>query len=239
MEYVYSNSIATVALSCASNPNQSCFGGYSIDSTPPFEIEAPDGSRPDDSEMNNFVVVHEEYFFTSLHDQPLGHRAWGLQERLLSPRILSLGMGELFWDCNNLQDASECFPRGLPHGVKDEIWYPSPVGRIPITTDIPSLEKSWLDILDDYTVRDLTYPETDKLVALSAVARRMAVLMQDVYIAGHFWKTLPRTLNWRVNPRSIHNKRRDIVARRMATVVQGQRHGTTSKTPSWSWASSK
>ncbi|RYC59803.1 hypothetical protein CHU98_g6405 [Xylaria longipes] len=225
---VYSNSIVTVALSHASNPSQSCLGGYSSDFTPPFEIKAPD-----DSENQTFAVIRSEYLEIGLHSQPLGFRAWALQERLLSSRILSLGMGELFWDCDGLQVASECFPKGLT----SDVFIPPQVERIPRAADIPQLELCWERILADYTARDLTYPETDKLVALSAIARQLSVLMQDVYIAGHFLKMLPRSLNWHVRPSFIIWKGRNIVARRMTTAVQENHRGTASKTPSWSWAS--
>lgn len=40
-------------------------------------------------------------------------RAWALQERLLSRRLLVLGQEQMYWECNALK-ASETFPRGLP-----------------------------------------------------------------------------------------------------------------------------
>ncbi|KAF2177639.1 hypothetical protein K469DRAFT_696412 [Zopfia rhizophila CBS 207.26] len=40
-------------------------------------------------------------------------RAWSLQDRLLSRRILYLTGEQMYWECNSLK-ASETFPRGLP-----------------------------------------------------------------------------------------------------------------------------
>ncbi|KAF2820381.1 hypothetical protein CC86DRAFT_471467 [Ophiobolus disseminans] len=40
-------------------------------------------------------------------------RAWALQERLLSHRLLHLGQEQMYWECNSLK-ASETFPQGLP-----------------------------------------------------------------------------------------------------------------------------
>lgn len=40
-------------------------------------------------------------------------RAWVLQERLLSKRVLHLTDKQMYWECNELK-ASETFPRGLP-----------------------------------------------------------------------------------------------------------------------------
>jgi hypothetical protein len=50
----------------------------------------------------------------------------------------------------------------------------------------------------------------------------MSRAMEDVYVAGHFWKMLPYSLNWA-------NKKSQ--ARRIAGFAK------TDKTPSWSWAS--
>lgn len=40
-------------------------------------------------------------------------RAWALQERLLSKRVLHLADKQMYWECNELK-ASETFPHGLP-----------------------------------------------------------------------------------------------------------------------------
>lgn len=225
MEDVYSNSIVTVALSSVSNPSQSCFIKYNTNHMAPFEVQVLDKSRPDNAEQYKFTIIDHEYFHNGLHSQPLSFRAWALQERLLSPRTLSLGMGEVFWDCNKLQNASECLPLGPEHRLRVD----SPLAKLP-RTEGKALERSWLSIVEDYTARNLTYPEKDKLVALSAIAQRMATQMQDEYIVGHFWKTLPGSLNWRVKTNR---------GRRLATKVIENHNGRTWNTPTWSWASSR
>ncbi|KAF2868701.1 hypothetical protein BDV95DRAFT_119900 [Massariosphaeria phaeospora] len=50
----------------------------------------------------------------------LDTRAWSLQERLLSRRLLHLGDEQMYWECNSLK-ASETFPRGLPPLVWEKV----------------------------------------------------------------------------------------------------------------------
>ena len=183
------------------------------------------------------TIVSYAYYREALYDQPLGFRAWALQERLLPQRVLSFGLGELFWDCVQLPNASESFPYGLPKypGLSDMLGLTDKT--IPKTKDDRRLRSVWFRILEEYTDRELIYPEADKLVALSAVAVRMKNAMNDVYIAGHFWKTLPDSLNWQVQPPVGRSKRRKRAARRITRLVKedtGERH---EKAPSWSWPS--
>lgn len=54
-------------------------------------------------------------------------RAWSLQERLLSRRLLHLGAEQMYWECNTLK-ASETFPRGLPPLLWEKVHTVSPSG---------------------------------------------------------------------------------------------------------------
>ncbi|KAF2662547.1 hypothetical protein K491DRAFT_686426 [Lophiostoma macrostomum CBS 122681] len=47
-------------------------------------------------------------------------RAWALQERLLSRRLLHLTGAQMYWECNELK-ASETFPRGLPSLIWEKV----------------------------------------------------------------------------------------------------------------------
>lgn len=44
----------------------------------------------------------------------------------------------------------------------------------------------WTKIVDEYTERELAYPEKDKFLALYRVASFWGSSMEDEYIAGHF-----------------------------------------------------
>lgn len=230
MQDVYSNCILNLSLSRAADPDESCLGGHTPSSMPPFEVQTSKIIDLQRDPKCTQTIVSEEYFYDALYHQPLGRRAWALQERLLAPRVLAFGLGELFWDCRQLPNACESFPQGFP---SDCHWLLSRQDKsIGSKKDQKGIESAWNAIVKDYTNRELTYPEKDKLLALSAIAARFGDAMNDVYLSGHFWKTLPSSLNWRVPP-SHYAETTRRKTRRMRT-PQGER---SIKFPSWSWAS--
>jgi len=62
------------------------------------------------------------------------------------------------------------------------------------TAGYETLKNPWRQILSEYTSCNWTYPAADKLLALSAIASRIDELINDLYIAGHFWKELAYSL---------------------------------------------
>lgn len=94
-------------------------------------------------------------------------RAWSLQERLLSRRLLHLGEEQMYWECNALK-ASETFPRGLEsfrHELSSLLW--EKVHTKPTAT--------MLDTLSQYG-RD---PIASN-VASSAAAKNAGVVAEDL-----------------------------------------------------------
>ncbi|KAI9662939.1 MAG: hypothetical protein M1821_007986 [Bathelium mastoideum] len=236
MHDVYSNCILNLSLSRAAHPNVSCLGGHLPEATVPFKVETTGIVDTCYRVKHTCAVVSVEYFREALYDQSLGCRAWALQERLLSPRVLSFGSGELFWSCFQSPHASEFFPHGIK---KDTGIFCHDMETIPNKLDGETPHQTyWFSLVEEYTNRELTFPKTDKLVALSAIAVRLGRAMNDVYIAGHFWKTLPLSLNWKVgSPYMGKMQRKRAVPRRIiapAKLEEGQRQNHT---PSWSWAS--
>lgn len=80
-----------------------------------------------------------------------------------------------------------------------------------------SLQQTWFAIVQNYSARRLTC-QTDKLVAISGIARRMSILLQgDPYVAGLWKSTIIPCLLW--------------------SVPQSGRRISEKRAPSWSWAS--
>ncbi|KAF1998588.1 hypothetical protein P154DRAFT_523864 [Amniculicola lignicola CBS 123094] len=63
-------------------------------------------------------------------------RAWSLQERLLSSRLLHLAGEQMYWECNSLK-ASETFPHGLPTLVWEKVHTRSSTPVTPSTMSSP------------------------------------------------------------------------------------------------------
>jgi hypothetical protein len=239
MQEVYSNCIVNLSLAQAANPNQSCLGGYTLDSTPPFEADIVYGA--DDAgarKSQTYTILSEDYFREALYQQPIGSRAWVMQEGLLATRVLSIGHGELFWDCQQVPYASESLPLGFTlcsNLERDELWarLSLSVSFISPIRNSGNLEMIWSELLNEYTACELTYPQADKLVALSAISTRMGYAMSDTCLGGHFCRTLPQSLNWRIN---IARAEKRMPNRMLKSSSQTQ-GGNMVTTPSWSWAS--
>jgi hypothetical protein len=240
MQEVYSNCIINLSLAQATRPDQSCLGGYNLDCTPPFEADIVDGA--DVAGSRTYTILSQDYFQEALYDQPISSRAWVMQERLLATRVLSIGHGELFWDCQQVQNASESLPYGFAlcsdlhkdYITKNITLSVTSILRIPSSEN---LEKTWFEIIEEYTARELTYPAADKLAAISAIATRMGDAMNDTYVSGHFLKTLPGSLGW-----SVQTTTRDSYVEQRAHNRLPKSSGQMVKndwiiTPSWSWAS--
>lgn len=243
MHQIYADSILTLALTCVDSPSESILQQAHTRKTamPPFEIKAYSGHG--DPVAKALAIVPGDYFVHALYELPLSHRAWALQERVMATRVASFGLGELFWDCAQLSNSSESIPGGLPATRIGDNWVFFDAFHLAKKT-IPDGSKNnnafytWWSLLEEYTRRRLTYPKKDNLVAMSALAHDIGKAMDDVYIAGHFWKTLPGSLNWTLDdffkaPLGRHGER----ARRLFWSEKPDAQDNGPRTPSWSWAS--
>jgi hypothetical protein len=161
-----------------------------------------------------------------LDHAPLGDRGWVVQERLLAPRTVHFLKHKVVWECDECQ-ASETDVTGT---LEDRI---SNLSKrtylaVPIASSngaagrITQFLSTWSDIVNLYSNGKLSVA-TDKLVALSGVARYMFENRQDNralrYYAGHWSHDFEIQLTWSASYFSI-----------------GFRSGTY-VAPSWSWAS--
>lgn len=197
------------------------------------------------------LVVSTDYYYDALNNQPLGSRGWVLQENVLPTRLLSCGSGELFWDCTQLPNGSETFPKGLRetsfsgaqqwgpnHGNYDlSIFFGVTKRSIYGVHKHSDLMKKWTSILGEYVGRQLTYPGKDKLMAISAIAEYMENTVDDKYILGHFQKTLPDSLYWEPQKWKANTDPHSEHARKIIELTSKKNDNTSVQVPSWSWAS--
>ena len=243
MQDVYSNCIVNLTLAQASHPNQTCLRGYGSNQMSPVKVSVVYTPNGCDTEESHFcTVLPLNYFTKGLYEQPVGHRAWVLQERFLATRILSIGRGELFWDCEQVPHANESVPNGFESCSDSDRELLSNAMSLSVNsfsqiTTHEDLECTWYQILQEYTARDLTHPRTDKLAAIAAIATRMGSAMNDQYLAGHFWKTLPQSLNWQGDQADLRPGKERKVLYRLGKSSNKTPGGDWVITPSWSWAS--
>jgi hypothetical protein len=143
---------------------------------------------------------------------PLYSRAWALQERLISKRLLIFSRYDLYWECDDSppqrRDGANKFASILEHTHR--------LSRKLSTSD-------WHLIVEDYTCRNLT-DDRDKLPAMSGLATVYYQATKKDYLAGLWRQSLIEDLLWR----------RDKV-----TYGKSGKSGVSSKyrAPSRSWVS--
>lgn len=192
MGAVYENASLVIAASGSASAKEGCFVTHNRDLS---AVDLPYYSEDGQTEGLVHACAHipgedgdsQPYF------GPLQQRGWALQEAYFARRALHFMPGGPSWCCRELQHDE----RGTYFDM--QFW------------------KDWEDILDDYTRRQLTYYESDRLMAIKGYAMELQKKTGDIYNRGVFLSQLPRQLLW-IN-----------------------RHGPSlediAEMPSWTWAS--
>ncbi|OLN81332.1 hypothetical protein CCHL11_08581 [Colletotrichum chlorophyti] len=139
-----------------------------------------------------------------MRKEPLSERAWGLQERVLSRRVLHFGSEQMYWECLEGFETEEGLklPFRLPAVSTDpEIIAYMKERELDNAHSFGGTDKStthmqtWSHILSKYGRRKLGNPQ-DKLPAISGVARSFSKELNDEYLAGLWRKSLIEGLCW-------------------------------------------
>ncbi|KFY68745.1 hypothetical protein V496_00809 [Pseudogymnoascus sp. VKM F-4515 (FW-2607)] len=148
-------------------------------------------------------------------------RGWVLQETFLPARIIHFLPDEVTWKCTAL---SRCDCQLQPHAK---------VAHRPLDLEEPreinprDLKEFWLDVIEQYTLRDFTY-QSDRLAGIAGLANHVHFRRPDIeYYAGLWSDELPSTLLWVVD--------RDINFGRLWGT--GSNRISPSVAPTWSWGS--
>jgi hypothetical protein len=174
----------------------------------------------------------------TIEDSPWNKRAWTYQERLFSPRIVHFASDQLYWEC---QKGIECqdglVTWDVPNHSRNRSvmhldWRDRDVtpGQEAGGQGKDNIVDNWYrDISEDYSGRSLGRA-TDKLPAISALARDIASYIHDGYVAGHWLHSLDTSLSW-----TRENQEAGTVGGfgRIGDALKSLDNGC----PSWSWAS--
>jgi hypothetical protein len=206
MDDVYRNAYCTIAADGAVDGSVGCIIKQNPLVTRPCFIDTDRGPM--------VCLPPEALLQTKFESEPLEQRAWALQERILSPRILHCASDQLFWECN---EEFKC--QTHPHGVKAHGDFRKVPRLVTYTLNNTNLHILWNGVIEDYCKRSLTR-EGDKLIALSGIAKIFqSRLTDDIYLAGLWYNSLPHALLWKVvDPASVTSP-------------------SAYRAPSWSWAS--
>jgi len=146
--------------------------------------------------------------------EPLDTRAWALQEKALSKRILNFKTDMVVVEC-----ASGILRTDSPNNnifVTDRWLLNLRYALVATTGGEPEAYCAlWRKLVANYTNRSLTLPD-DKLLAISGLANRFAPHVKGKYLAGLWESDLHRDLMWRCD--------------------EPRRRPERERAPSWSWA---
>ncbi|KAK8123182.1 hypothetical protein PG984_011852 [Apiospora sp. TS-2023a] len=194
MSEIYSHSFCNISAAETSGAHQSLFYSRDPRSMSPAIVRLPTSGH-----ASPFLVSYRNLWEWDVSHSLINMRAWVLQERLLSPRVIHFGTQQLFWECCT-KDAAEIYPDGMPtkgYPSVDRIKNLAPnciVGAKTSPDKIASYE-AWASIVKRYTACSLTF-SSDKLVALSGIAKAVRSILDDEYIAGMWRRYLERELLW-------------------------------------------
>ncbi|KAK3489937.1 HET-domain-containing protein [Neurospora crassa] len=159
------------------------------------------------------INEHDE----SINGGPLNDRAWTLQEKELSRRVISFSKQGLLWECTELRATSQ---RPWIHTRPESSLYADAADTL------FKSKVSWNRIVEDYSARSLT-KQTDKLIALSGLARVAQEFHPGAtYIAGMWSSSLPKALLWKIVPQLSEPEFPSQTTTESAYIA-----------PTWSWAS--
>ncbi len=168
MRSVYGGSFINIAASGAKDGTKGLF------LKPPNLVGAAH-FPPSSSGTTSYGIALTNLYSGGITDTLLSSRAWCFQERLLSPRTLHFGQGDLFWECRTY-DACESFPNVFPEALK----------KSSVIRPRKSTYEIWPEIVKMYSRCNVTFSK-DKLVALAGVARVAESESGDHYLAG-LWR---------------------------------------------------
>jgi len=168
------------------------------------------------------IVLYPNRGDNILDHAPLGSRAWVAQERILAPRTIHLLQHKVVWECDECM-ASESDVTGK---LEMRSKMASLARRRPKLDNLADSRKqflsTWANVVRFYSMGKLTVA-TDKLIAISGVARYMWSMLWDdgplEYYAGHWSHNFEFQLTWSGSYFSVGSRPRNYIA------------------PSWSWAS--
>ena len=178
-------------------------------------------SMPD---LRRCLLLDAGFWDEAVEDAPVNKRGWVLQERVMAPRVLHFCKDQIAWECREFE-AAEAYPfrlsmyrlrsnniidrsrmRDLTEG-EGEFLRQARLRRGGIDPDIhlaPRIYRFelWKHVVELYSQTAITNPE-DKLVALSGIAREMAIKLgvggkPARYVAGLWRPYLASQLLWRV-----------------------------------------
>ena len=232
MPEIYGNAAVTIA-SCVKD----AFVGFLEESSwAPHAAICQFNVQWNNADSPTTIAIYEQFKQKPWHEHfypkdgwPWNSRAWALQERLLSTRILYFANGKLFYECNTAQFSRSCTsPLALESFHEDS----TVVTKTALQEiDAHALMGMWYRIVADYSSRHLTKGQ-DRFTAISGVARIIAERVRSEYCAGLWASEFVYGLLWK----SSYPITKILKWRTEHDYNSVSQYAAEYPGPSWSWA---
>ncbi|KAL3427228.1 hypothetical protein PVAG01_00737 [Phlyctema vagabunda] len=211
MSDIYRNSWCNIVAAHAKSVKGGCFSSRSPRAAMPCRVNIENGTG-----QQLHQCASETHLLNELENTAVSSRAWALQETLLAPRSLHYTRNQVYWECNGLLACEAC-PEGLKPNDESLVQSFQNIAKVKRLDEEVSYHL-WLRIVERYSQRNLTYPEKDKLMAISGLAK--CLIPPQQYLAGMWARPalLSSQLLWH-----------------LSSPVKKTQLGYIA--PSWSWAS--
>jgi hypothetical protein len=237
---IYSRALCNIAATEAIDGSSGLFFERDPTAECPFWVDANMkldriGSEKISSVIGMFELFPIDHYVWFLEDGPLNKRAWVMQERFLSTRVMHFSAYKVFWEClENI--SSEIFPDAIPQQARpqwfqDSQWLKRMFFQSPRTDGWETdglgtdLFDSWQVFAKAYSSCDLS-EESDKLVAINGIRQILSKSTGNQLVCGLWLGRLVQELCW---------ARYTSVYRPM--VRSGAASPQKWRAPTWSWAS--
>ena len=199
MDQIYQGSFCNIAATSAANPH----GGLFVERSP--VLITPLRTRIKDALSENidgFYDVGGDFsvdWMNQVSMSPLGKRAWVIQERLLSPRVVHFAKSRLFWECSQLRTCESSTIGGISQSgwrhekVDFKKWDPFSKD-LTITPSVQSLRPSYVWS----SLKAMLDPDQVKIDKdlLTQDSKALARATRACYGEEHWTRTHPMLSYW-------------------------------------------
>ncbi|KAI0888539.1 heterokaryon incompatibility protein-domain-containing protein [Annulohypoxylon maeteangense] len=238
MADIYSNATVTIAASDAPNSSQGFLHDYPPADADIISLNVRAGLECDGitapimlecaTEIPSIGVTMANDWGTNLST-----RGWALQERLLSNRMLSFRKSRTVWECQQV-----CYADDRHHPFTLGPMMLSEIAQVRRVEDINTegeIFQYWREVAETFADCSLTHV-SDRLPALSGLASRFSLRLNDNYAAGIWLRDIHAGLSWNVEHRYGFDPK--FPQRRLCSYVESAGQEYLKTIPSWSWLSS-
>jgi len=152
MDQIYQDAFVTIAAANSFNCSASFLEFFLPNSAPDVYRFAKMNFPCEDGKLGSISLEPDSGNYEP-PSEPINQRGWALQERLLSPRVLTFGSQQMYWQC---QSGLQCGGGSLrkfdaPKRLGHEFFQCQ--GAVRTQTDSYQIYDNWLDIMKDYSKR--------------------------------------------------------------------------------------